>query len=179
MMIEIKVLDFYPNCYGITPYTFMPFQFSDVWFAMSNENKSFSTGCDIYDLRKNTMNGGILPVDYWTGEKFKGSLRFPDKEDGFDVSNWVNSVFNEYGSIPLYDLYARNENGEWAVSHYGIPVFQSIASQVFNGTNVRMSKRKLKHLNTDGRVECANCGGRLTSIDGMGVMFNHCSKCEG
>ncbi len=40
-----------------------------------------------------------------------------------------------------------------------------------------LSAAELKCRNTDGRAECAQCGGAL-SDPGMGPSFKHCPKCE-
>ena len=175
--MEIKILDFYPSHYGIIPYTFMPFNFSNMWFAMYN--KKNGTGHYIYDLLKKSLQGGLLPKKYWTEEQFKGSLIFPNKYCEIDLLSWEDLVRSEYGSVPSYSLYARNENGDWVHNYYGLPIFQFLIPKVFSNVSHGMSKRKLKSLNTDGRRDCASCGETLTSIKGMGFMFNHCTKCEG
>lgn len=185
----IKLLnDVYPSMRSIIPYSYMPFCYNDIWFALSN-NQYDEKAYKIYDLKTKVLNDGVLPISYWTGERrFNGvampcnRVELPCDRNDFNYYSWYDLVHQEEGHVPNHNLFMSNGTNWRRNSLGGIPIFELLEPGVFSTsghTMITMSKRKLKSLNTNGRKDCVQCGSTLTTIKGMGPAFNYCKKCEG
>ena len=77
------------------------------------------------------------------------------------------------------DIYAENNLALfWAKRNN----YQDVVEYLEGYKKIQFKSKKifnLKDLNTDGRITCAKCGGRLNMSIGLGNQYNYCSVCEG
>jgi len=102
-----------------------------------------------------------------------------------EQGNWCRTLEILRNNNPLfatvYDKYYGYllENGVWKKNsgwfEGGLPVPEDLAALVFNS---QISQLTLKQQNTDGRLNCARCNGKIKVLKGFDMSYNHCPVCE-
>lgn len=105
-----------------------------------------------------------------------------------DKSDWCNALAILRKTNPLYRQVADThygyvlKNGVWEKNNGwyegGLPIPDDLVDLVFDSRSSQVSQLTLKQQNTDGRLNCAQCNGKIKVLKGFDISYNHCPVCE-